>query len=120
MEKSITLHVGLATRCCWRAWTDRAISPRCGFRRGRRAAVRDLVRAREDGVRECRNARHRLKACCCATASLRGKSSWTGAHLRWLATLKAGARRAADRVSMKYCTRSPRPRSHPAARTADA
>jgi transposase len=25
-------------------------------------AVRDLVRAREDAVRECRNARHRLKA----------------------------------------------------------
>ena len=52
-------------------------------------AVRDLVRAREDAVREQRNARHRLK-----TLLLRngipyaGKSSRTAAHLHWLATLK--------------------------------
>jgi len=52
-------------------------------------AVRDLVRAREDGVRECRNARHRLKALLLRNGiTYAGKSSWTGAHLRWLATLK--------------------------------
>ena len=52
-------------------------------------AVRDLVRAREDGVRECRNARHRLKALLLRNGiAYAGKSSWTGAHLRWLATLK--------------------------------
>jgi len=52
-------------------------------------AVRDLVRAREDGVRECRNARHRLKALLLRNGiAYTGKSSWTAAHLRWLATLK--------------------------------
>jgi transposase len=52
-------------------------------------AVRDLVRAREDSVRECRNARHRLKALLLRNGTpYSGKSSWTGAHLRWLATLK--------------------------------
>ena len=52
-------------------------------------AVRDLVRAREDAVRECRNARHRLKALLLRNGiPYAGKSSWTGAHLRWLATLK--------------------------------
>ena len=52
-------------------------------------AVRDLVRARDDGVRECRNARHRLKALLLRNGiTYTGKSSWTGAHLRWLATLK--------------------------------
>ena len=52
-------------------------------------AVRDLVRAREDAVRECRNARHRLKALLLRNGiSYAGKSAWTGAHLRWLATLK--------------------------------
>ena len=52
-------------------------------------AVRDLVRAREDGVRECRNARHRLKALLLRNGiAYAGKSSWTAAHLRWLATLK--------------------------------
>jgi transposase len=52
-------------------------------------AVRDLVRAREDAVRECRNARHRLKALLLRNGiTYSGKSSWTGAHLRWLATLK--------------------------------
>ena len=52
-------------------------------------SVRDLVRAREDAVREQRNSRHRLKALllrkCIPYA---GKSSWTAAHLRWLATVK--------------------------------
>jgi transposase len=52
-------------------------------------AVRDLVRAREDGVRECRNARHRLKALLLRNGiAYTGKSSWTAAHLRWLANLK--------------------------------
>jgi len=52
-------------------------------------AVRDLVRAREDSVRECRNARHRLKALLLRNGiAYTGKSSWTAAHLRWLATLK--------------------------------
>lgn len=52
-------------------------------------AVRDLVRAREDVVRECRNARHRLKALLLRNGiTYAGKSAWTAAHLRWLATLK--------------------------------
>ena len=52
-------------------------------------AMRDLVRAREDGVRECRNARHRLKALLLRNGiAYAGKSAWTAAHLRWLATLK--------------------------------
>ncbi len=52
-------------------------------------AVRDLVRAREDAVRECRNARHRLKALLLRNGiNYAGKSAWTAAHLRWLASLK--------------------------------
>lgn len=52
-------------------------------------AVRDLVRARDDAVRECRNARHRLKALLLRNGiAYTGKSAWTAAHLRWLATLK--------------------------------
>lgn len=52
-------------------------------------AVRDLVRAREDAVREQRNARHRLKALLLRNGiAYAGRSSWTAAHLRWLATLK--------------------------------
>ena len=52
-------------------------------------AVRDLVRAREDSVREQRNARHRLKALLLRNAiPYAGKTSWTAAHLRWLATVK--------------------------------
>jgi transposase len=52
-------------------------------------AVRDLVRAREDAVRECRNARHRLKALLLRNGiTYTGKASWTAAHLRWLSTLK--------------------------------
>lgn len=51
-------------------------------------AVRDLVRAREDAVRECRNARHRLKALLLRNGTpYAGKSAWTAAHLRWLARL---------------------------------
>ena len=52
-------------------------------------AVRDLARSREDAVRECRNARHRLKALLLRSGvAYAGKSAWTAAHLRWLATLK--------------------------------
>jgi transposase len=52
-------------------------------------AVRDLVRARDDTVREQRNARHRLKALLLRNGiAYAGKTSWTAAHLRWLATLK--------------------------------
>ena len=52
-------------------------------------AIRDLVRAREDAVREQRNARHRLKALLLRNGiAYSGRSSWTAAHLRWLAELK--------------------------------
>jgi transposase len=52
-------------------------------------AVRDLVRARDDAVREQRSGRHRLKALLLRNGiAYAGKSSWTAAHLRWLATLK--------------------------------
>jgi transposase len=52
-------------------------------------AVRDLVRARDDSVRECRNCRHRLKALLLRNGiTYEGKTSWTAAHLRWLARLK--------------------------------
>lgn len=52
-------------------------------------AVRDLVRAREDAVREQRNARHRLKALLLRNGiAYAGKAAWTPAHLRWLASLK--------------------------------
>jgi transposase len=51
-------------------------------------ALRDLVRAREDAVREQRNARHRLKALLLRNGVVyAGKSAWTAAHLRWLASL---------------------------------
>ncbi|MBI5275710.1 MAG: IS110 family transposase [Burkholderiales bacterium] len=56
---------------------------------GRDEAVRDVVRAREDAVREQRNARHRLKALLLRNGiGYPGKSAWTQAHLRWLAELK--------------------------------
>lgn len=52
-------------------------------------AVRDLVRAREDAVREQRNARHRLKALLLRNGIVyAGRSAWTGAHLRWIARVK--------------------------------
>ena len=52
-------------------------------------AVRDLVRAREDAVREQRNARHRLKALLLRNGiACAGKAAWTPVHLRWLASLK--------------------------------
>ena len=52
-------------------------------------AVRDLVRAREDAVREQRNGRHRLKALLLRNGTpYAGKASWTAAHLRWLSDIK--------------------------------
>jgi transposase len=52
-------------------------------------AIRDVVRGREDAVREQRNARHRLKALLLRNGMpYAGKSSWTAAHRRWLAELK--------------------------------
>jgi transposase len=52
-------------------------------------ALRDVVRAREDVVREQRNVRHRLKALLLRNGVLyAGKTAWTAAHQRWLATLK--------------------------------
>lgn len=52
-------------------------------------AMRDLVRTREDAVREQRNARHRLKALLLRNGiTYTGKASWTPAHLRWLSDLK--------------------------------
>ena len=63
-------------------------------------AVRDLVRAREDSVREQRNARHRLKALLLRNGiAYAGKSAWTAAHLRWLATLKM--EHAAQQISLQ-------------------
>lgn len=47
------------------------------------------MRAREDAVREQRNARHRLKALLLRNGiAYAGKSAWTAAHMRWLATVK--------------------------------
>ncbi len=52
-------------------------------------ALRDLVRAREDAVREQRNARHRLKALLLRNGiAYSGRANWSAAHLRWLARLK--------------------------------
>jgi transposase len=52
-------------------------------------SIRDLVRAREDAVRECRTGRQRLKALLLRNGiRYVGKSGWTAAHLRWLATVK--------------------------------
>ncbi len=48
-----------------------------------------MLRAREDSVREQRNARHRLKALLLRNGRVyAGKTAWTAAHLRWLATVK--------------------------------
>ena len=52
-------------------------------------AVRDVVRARSDAVRNQRDARHRLKALLLRhEIRYAGKTAWTPAHERWLATLK--------------------------------
>ena len=55
-------------------------------------AIRDLSRAREDAVNSRTQARHQLKGSCCATTcAITGKTSWSGAYYRWLATLNFGA-----------------------------
>ncbi len=52
-------------------------------------AVRDLLRARADVVRAQRSARHQLKALLLRNdIRYAGKSAWTAAHQRWLATVK--------------------------------
>jgi transposase len=52
-------------------------------------AIRDLVRGREDAVREQRNARHRLKALLLRNGiAYAGRGAWSAAHLRWLASVK--------------------------------
>lgn len=52
-------------------------------------AIRDVVRAREDAIREQRNARHRLKALLLRNGiRYAGRANWSAAHLRYLATLK--------------------------------
>lgn len=52
-------------------------------------AIRDLVRAREDAVREQRNARHRLKALLLRHGiRYAGRANWSAAHLRYLSGLK--------------------------------
>src|SRR5688572_25086276 len=52
-------------------------------------AVRDVVRTREDAVREQRCARQRLKALLLRNGIVyEGRSSWTAAHLRWIARVK--------------------------------
>jgi transposase len=52
-------------------------------------AMRDLARAREDAVREQRNARHRLKALLLRNGiAYAGRGAWSAAHVRWLATVK--------------------------------
>lgn len=52
-------------------------------------AVRDLLRARTDVVRAQRAARHQLKALLLRNdIRYAGKSPWTAAHQRWLASLK--------------------------------
>jgi len=52
-------------------------------------AVRDLVRAREDAVREQRNGRHRLKALLLRNGiPYAARANWSSAHLRWLASLR--------------------------------
>jgi transposase len=63
-------------------------------------AMRDLARGREDAVRECRKARHRLKALLLRNGiTYAGKSAWTAAHLRWLATLKL--EHAAQQIALR-------------------
>jgi len=55
-------------------------------------AMRDLVRAREDAVQTRHAARMQLKAFLLRhTVRYSGKSSWTQAHQRWLATVSFGA-----------------------------
>ena len=55
-------------------------------------AIRDLSRAREDAVNSRVQARHQLKAFLLRhDVRYTGKTSWSGAYYRWLATLSFGA-----------------------------
>jgi transposase len=52
-------------------------------------AVRDLLRARDDAIREQRNGRHRLKALLLRQdVRYPGKTAWTPAHEHWLGRIK--------------------------------
>ena len=71
-------------------------------------AIRDLVRARDDAVREQRNGRHRLKALLLRNGTpYAGKCSWTAAHPRWL--LSSSSTRPSRSASRSTCIRSPSP-----------
>ena len=71
-------------------------------------AIRDLVRARDDAVREQRNGRHRLKALLLRNGTpYAGKCSWTAAHPRWL--LSSSSTRPSRSASRSTCIRSPNP-----------
>lgn len=73
-------------------------------------ALRDVVRAREDAVREQRNARHRLKALLLRNGVLyAGRTAWTAAHQRWLATLKLPHAAQQIAPSRSTCTHSAMP-----------
>jgi len=66
-------------------------------------AIRNLARAREDAVNVRTQARHQLKAFLLrAGVAYRGKTSWTKAHARWLATLSFA--QAGDQIAFtEYC-----------------
>ena len=90
-----------ATPSSWPAWRARATwlavvrVPDIGHE-----AVRDVVRAREDAVREQRNARHRLKALLLRNGiAYAGRSAWTARN-----------RRA---IRLRGAVRSPRPVAFP-------
>jgi len=71
-------------------------------------AIRDLVRARDDAVREQRYGHHRLKVLLLRNDTpYAGKCSWTAAHPRWL--LSSSSTRPSRSASRSTCIRSPRP-----------
>jgi transposase len=66
-------------------------------------AIRNLARAREDAVNVRTQARHQRKAFLLrAGVAYSGKTSWTKAHARWLATLSLS--QAGDQIAFtEYC-----------------
>jgi len=66
-------------------------------------AIRNLARAREDAVNARTQARHQLKAFLLrAGIGYSGKTAWTKAHARWLATLSFA--QANDQIAFtEYC-----------------